>query len=248
MIREDNILKDVFVSSTINFLALEGIDGCGKTTIISKLKKEYPEIFYTREPGGTAFASDIRTAIIESDNKDAYGMTLGMGISRLHNMLENYDIFTNKEKHIVSDRWVMSNLVYQQAYDDSILKNGKTFTKSSLELAVELQHLMNDYLDHTLNPIYIYLHICPETSLARQADKTDKDKMDKVTLKERTLIAEVYESLIAKGVFGKVKSIEEMNTCMDTLGVGVIYIDANKDFDTVYANVVKAIKLCFNIK
>lgn len=248
MKRDDEIIRNVFVANTNSFLALEGIDGCGKTTIINNLKKDFPNIFYTREPGGTAFASDIRTAIIESDNKDAYGMTLGMGISRLHNMLENYDIFTNKDSNIISDRWVMSNLVYQQAYDDSILKNGKTFKKSSLELAVELQYLMNNYLGTTLNPLYIYLHICPETSLARQTDKTDKDKMDKVSLEERTLISEVYESLIEKGIFGKVKSIEEINECIDTLDAGVIYIDANKDYDTVYKNVVKAVKLCFNIK
>lgn len=240
-------LQGVFVANDNCFLALEGIDGCGKTTIINKLKEEYPQIFYTREPGGTAFAYDIRQAIINSDNKDAYGMTLGMGISRLHNLLENYDIFADPCKNIISDRWVMSNLVYQQAYDDSILKNGKTFTKSSLELAVDFQHLIDDYIERVINPVYIYLHICPQTSIERQKDK-DRDKMDEATLEQRNLIAETYERLIAEGTFGKVKSIEAINNCIDAQDVGVIYIDANKDFDTVYANVVKAIKIKFNIK
>lgn len=33
------------------YICIEGIDGCGKTTIINELKKHYPEAVFTREPG-----------------------------------------------------------------------------------------------------------------------------------------------------------------------------------------------------
>lgn len=243
-----NNLRGVFKPTMNNFIAFEGLDGCGKTTIINKLKEDFPDFFYTREPGGTKFSYDVRKAIIESDNKDAYGMTLGMGVSRLHNLLENYDIFIDKNKCIISDRWVMSNIVYQQAFDESILKNGKLFKRSSIELAISFQNMMNEYLGTTINPKYIFIHIKPETSIARQTDKEDKDKMDNIDLSEKKSIALTYANTVISGAFGKVNSIEYINTVEEMEDIGVVYIDGDKQFEEVYKDIVKAIKLCFNIK
>ena len=55
------------------FISFEGIDGCGKTTQIKKLKsklikKKIDNILITREPGGEKNAEKIRTIILQQKN------------------------------------------------------------------------------------------------------------------------------------------------------------------------------------
>ncbi len=47
------------------YLALEGIDGAGKTTQLERLRVLYPEAIFTREPGGSALGQHLRTLLLE---------------------------------------------------------------------------------------------------------------------------------------------------------------------------------------
>lgn len=57
----------------MSFLAFEGIDGSGKTTLIQKLKAHLKEknieSLLTREPGGTKLAEEIRHLLIRTDGE-----------------------------------------------------------------------------------------------------------------------------------------------------------------------------------
>ena len=53
-------------------IALEGPDGCGKTTQIellkSRLEREGYEVIVTREPGGTKISEKRREILLDNDN------------------------------------------------------------------------------------------------------------------------------------------------------------------------------------
>ncbi len=56
------------------FITLEGIEGCGKTTQIDHLRTFFEDrgrsCVLTREPGGTAIGSEIRSILLNPSNRD----------------------------------------------------------------------------------------------------------------------------------------------------------------------------------
>ena len=56
------------------FITLEGGDGSGKTTaairLTKQLEKEGYTVTYTREPGGVKIAEEIRSVIVDVNNKE----------------------------------------------------------------------------------------------------------------------------------------------------------------------------------
>ena len=45
------------------YIVFDGMDGSGKGTQMELLKKKLPEVVFTREPGGTPFAEEIRNLV-----------------------------------------------------------------------------------------------------------------------------------------------------------------------------------------
>ena len=57
----------------MRFLAFEGLDGSGKSTLISGLKKEFEargqKCCLTREPGGTSLGTEIRQLLLRNEGE-----------------------------------------------------------------------------------------------------------------------------------------------------------------------------------
>lgn len=101
------------------FIVFEGIDGCGKTTIIkqvAKLLKKIPQyknkILITREPCGTKIGENIKKIILKNPKIDNRTEALLYAASRRQHIVEK--IKPNfKKKIILCDRFIDSSLVYQ---------------------------------------------------------------------------------------------------------------------------------------
>jgi len=107
------------------FLVFEGIDGCGKTTQINKLKTWLPEsgllpngskLHLTREPGGTALGNSLRELLLNpTDKVSPQPLTelLLYAADRAQHVSEIILPALEKGDWVISDRFSGSTLCYQ---------------------------------------------------------------------------------------------------------------------------------------
>ena len=101
------------------FITFEGPEGSGKTSIANKLVEHlislgYPIVF-TREPGGTPIAEEIRNVILDKKNTalDARAEALLYAASRRQHLVEKVWPALESGKIVICDRYLDSSLAYQ---------------------------------------------------------------------------------------------------------------------------------------
>lgn len=101
------------------FVTIEGVEGCGKTTIgkliVERLINDGYEVIYTREPGGIEIAEQIRKVILDvnNTNMDPRTEALLYAASRRQHLIEKIVPAIKNNKIIICDRFVDSSLAYQ---------------------------------------------------------------------------------------------------------------------------------------
>ncbi len=96
------------------YIALEGLEGCGKSTHAKRLG-EHLNAVITREPGGTRIGSLLRGIVADVENTDLAPRTeaLLMAADRAQHMAEVVQPALDRGQHVVSDRSIYSTLAYQ---------------------------------------------------------------------------------------------------------------------------------------
>lgn len=96
------------------YIALEGLEGCGKSTHTLRLGQHLDAVV-TREPGGTAIGAQLRSILANPDNVELDFRTeaLLMAADRAQHMSEVIAPALQRGKHVVSDRSIYSTLAYQ---------------------------------------------------------------------------------------------------------------------------------------
>jgi len=103
------------------FLAVEGIDGCGKTGISRSISQHFEdrgvEVVATREPGGSPAGEQIRHLILSGSDAswDPYSELLLMTAARVEHVKRIILPALARGETIVSDRYVGSTVAYQGA-------------------------------------------------------------------------------------------------------------------------------------
>jgi dTMP kinase len=101
------------------FITLEGPDGSGKTTQVSKiaeyLRNSNIDFIHTREPGGTRISDKIRSLILDPDHKEMHDLTevLLYAASRAQHVHEKIIPALKAGKVVLCDRFVDASLAYQ---------------------------------------------------------------------------------------------------------------------------------------
>ena len=96
------------------YIAFEGLEGCGKSTHVTRLAATLNGIT-TREPGGTAIGASLRTAMLDTSNTmlSPRAEALMMAADRAQHLDELVLPVLNAGTHVVSDRSAYSSLAYQ---------------------------------------------------------------------------------------------------------------------------------------
>jgi dTMP kinase len=96
------------------YIALEGLEGCGKSTHTKRLG-EHLNAVITREPGGTRIGALLRAILADPENVDLDRRTeaLLMAADRAQHMAEIIKPALERGQHVVSDRSIYSTLAYQ---------------------------------------------------------------------------------------------------------------------------------------
>ena len=96
------------------YIALEGLEGCGKSTHTKRLGQHLNAVI-TREPGGTRIGALLRAILADPENVDLDRRTeaLLMAADRAQHMAEVIKPALDRGEHVVSDRSIYSTLAYQ---------------------------------------------------------------------------------------------------------------------------------------
>lgn len=96
------------------YIALEGLEGCGKSTHTARLGEHLGAVV-TREPGGTRIGGLLRAILADPDSTDMAPRTeaLLMAADRAQHMSEIVRPALESGRHVVSDRSIYSTLAYQ---------------------------------------------------------------------------------------------------------------------------------------
>jgi dTMP kinase len=150
------------------FITFEGCDGCGKSTQL-KLLSEYLqaqniEHVFTREPGGSKIAEQIREILLNGKNAEMTDEceALLYAAARVQHLHDKVEPALSQGKLVICDRYVDSSLAYQ-GY--------------ARGLGVDFVEKINDFAIKNFMPDYtLFLNLPPEQAFKRKGgvDKTDR--------------------------------------------------------------------------
>lgn len=116
------------------YVALEGIDTCGKSTQIAALREHFPQAIFTKEPGGSALGVKVREIILQAhalessliDSRDS-----GIDSTGLCKEAEFFLFLADRAEHIakvikpnltnliIADRSLISGIAYAKDLPES---------------------------------------------------------------------------------------------------------------------------------
>lgn len=172
------------------FIALEGIDGSGKSTIaarlVSALQQSGKRAILTREPGGTAIGEQIRTVLFGQASSSMLPATemLLFAASRAQHVGEVIRPALAVGFVVITDRFSDSSLAYQWG--------ARGLAKRDVSLA---QKLATGGLEPDLK---ILLELPVETALRRRmADSGGVNRLDREAVQFHTRVRDAYHTLVA---------------------------------------------------
>ena len=196
------------------FIAIDGLDGAGKTTELKFLQKEYPHAVFTKEPGGTPRAEKIRKTLLthEEGVRDVMTDFFLFWAARAAHMEDVIVPALDKGKVVISDRFDSSTFALQ-LYGEERQDLEEVFWAARREVV------------GTYEPdAYIVLDMSPEKALARR--RADKSKA--LTRFDKREVA--YHKRVREG-FKKFKP-----------GANVYFIDADRSPEEVHKDVARVMK------
>ena len=185
-------------------ICIVGIDGAGKTTLINSLKSFYSTVLFTREPGGTAFAEDLRNLLFSkgSDYTPEQQMRLFF-LARQDHIQSLILPAVNAGKTVISDRFDACTFAYQRPDQHNI----ETLFWS----------LRHESVSSYIQPHYVWLKVNVDTAIQREAQSLTHNHFDKTNRDSYLQRIAGYEQFFSKlGRSGSVVPIDASGDAEET--------------------------------
>lgn len=114
------------------YVAIEGVDTCGKSTQIELLKAHYPNAVFTKEPGGSVLGASIRDLVLFAPQREHFELdNYAEFFLFLADRAQHYTqvLLPHKDRLVISDRSVISGIAYAKNID---MKQSIAFNESAL--------------------------------------------------------------------------------------------------------------------
>ncbi len=171
-----------------NFITIEGCEGVGKT-YQTRLLKQYCldkglDVVFTREPGGSDIAEQIRRIILDADNSDMDDLCEAFlyAASRIQHLKDIVKPALSQGKTVICDRYVDSSYVYQGI--------GRGL---GLDKIVRLNEIaVGEYMPE----FTVFLDLSPDNAFRRKGGADQNDRMEAVGYAFHRKVYEGYKLLI----------------------------------------------------
>ena len=166
------------------FITLEGIEGSGKSTslkdISNTLDQKSIDYIVTKEPGSGSLGKDLRSLLLNNDNKISGQVELLLMMADRKNHLESLVIPNlNNGNWVISDRYLDSTYAYQGG--------GR-----------EMDFALIDELSNSLNlpapDLTILFDLPVEIALERAKQRANLDRFEKEPIDFHNRIRNIYKS------------------------------------------------------
>ncbi len=184
------------------FISIEGGDGSGKTTACKEIYQELIDqgydVIYTREPGGSDIAEQIRNVILDVNNTKMDDRTEALlyAASRRQHLVEIIMPALQANKIVLCDRFIDSSLAYQ-GYARGI--------------GIDEVMKINEFaINNCMPDLTIYYNVEVETGLSRISTREALDRLDQESLSFHHKVHEGYN--IVSSLFPEsIKTIDANN-------------------------------------
>lgn len=172
----------------MRFLAFEGLDGSGKSTLIQGLKNEFEKqglaYIISREPGGSAMGTEIRQMLLRNDGEAPVprAEALLYQADRAQHVETIIKPALEQKKWVLSDRFAASSIAFQAA--------GREIKKEQIEW-------LNNFSTGGLEPdLYVLLDLTVEESLRRmQGRAQEADRFEREAKEFHQKVRDAYLEL-----------------------------------------------------
>ncbi|CAM2865700.1 dTMP kinase [Helicobacter burdigaliensis] len=159
------------------YVAIEGIDTCGKSTQIKALREVFKEAIFVNEPGGSELGSELREILLNKEVKISKRAEVLLFLADRAQLADEV-LLKSKEKLVISDRSLVSGMAYAKDFDCTLLKELNLFA-----------------LNGILPSKVVFLELSKE-ELKRRLDSKTHDKIEKRGIEYLLLLQERIKEVL----------------------------------------------------
>lgn len=161
------------------FIAIEGIDGSGKTTVITKLASQLPRAYVTREPSGGPVGRLIKEWALRGGTIDPHVDALLFAADRIEHYKREIEPKLRERYIVITERYIESSVAYQGAAG----------------VDIEFLELINAAVPKP--DLTIVLDIDPEEAIRRVSERGTLEKFENLHFLKK--VREIYLQRAARG-------------------------------------------------